>query len=339
MAKDRKLEEATFAGGCFWCMEAAFLDIEGVINVYSGYTGGWKENPTYEEVCMGSTGHYEAVRVIFDPKKISYDKLLEIFWMNIDPTDPDGQFADRGPQYRTAIFYHNDDQKRKAMKSKEKMEKLGIFKKKIVTEIKKAKEFYRAEEYHQRYCKKHPIEYKNYSISSGRLPFIIKTWKKEKRKESWKNFKKPSEYELRMILTPIQFFVTQENGTEPPFDNEYWNNKEDGIYVDIVSGEPLFSSIDKYDSGSGWPSFKKPLEPENIITKIDLSHGMKRVEVRSKYGDSHLGHLFHDGPPPMGLRYCINSAALRFISVDDLEKEGYKEYLNIFKDKVNKRGK
>ncbi len=332
MSENSRYKKALFAGGCFWCMEAAFKDVNGVIDVFSCYTGGHKENPTYEDVLTGTTGHYEAVEVIYDSEIISYYELLKIYWMNIDPTDPEGQFADRGLQYRTAIFYFDEEQRRIAEKSKRELEKSGKFNKPIVTEIKKAGKVYKAEEYHQNYCNKHPVEYKSYSIASGRIPFILKIWGKRD-EEPWKNFKKPDEYQLRMMLTPLQYHVTQENGTEPPFNNEYYKNKEEGIYVDIVSGEPLFSSLDKYDSGSGWPSFKRALEKDNIITRVDKSHGMVRIEVRSKYGDSHLGHLFHDGPPPTGLRYCINSAALRFIPKSELEKEGYGKYLKLFKNR------
>ena len=338
MNNNPKLRKATFAGGCFWCLEAAFKDISGVIESFSCYTGGIKENPTYEEVCAGTTGHYEAVRIIYDSDIISYKKLLDIFWHNIDPTDAGGQFADRGSQYRTAIFYHDEEQKKIAEKSKEEIENSGVFDEPIVTEIKKAGKIYKAETYHQNYCKKHPEEYKRYSIASGRTPFIIMLWNKKDKKnfsEPWKNFKKPMIEELKENLTELQYNITQENGTEPPFENRYYNNTEEGIYVDIVSGEPLFSSIDKYDSGSGWPSFTKPLEHKNIITKVDKSGNMIRTEVRSGYGDSHLGHLFKDGPKPVGLRYCINSEALRFIPVKKMEEEGYGKYLHLFEDKDN----
>jgi len=327
------LEKATFAGGCFWCIEAAFEGLEGVFKVVSGYTGGHKENPTYEGVSTGKTGHYEAVEILYDPSKITYKELLSIFWKIIDPTDPEGQFADKGSQYRTAIFYHNEEQKRLSLESKEELEKSGIFGKPIVTEIIKFIKFYSAEEYHQDYYRKCPVRYSTYKFSSGREQFLKKVWGESIKKEDSKNiteYKKPPKEELEKKLTALQYNVTQENGTEPPFNNEYWNNKREGIYVDIVSGEVLFSSLDKFDSGSGWPSFTKPLEEENIIANMDTTYEMKRVEVRSKHADSHLGHLFEDGVEPTGLRYCINSAALRFILKEDLEKEGYGEYKKLF---------
>lgn len=308
------LKKIYFAGGCFWGVEEYMQRIYGVADAVSGYANGNSPNPSYEIVSTGNSGYAETVEVSYDPSKVSLEELLAHFLKIIDPTSLNKQGNDQGSQYRTGVYYIDQADKEiitKALASEE-----DKYKEKIVVENMKLTNFTMAEDYHQDYLRKNPNGYCHVDLSTADEVIIDPD-----------KYPKPSDDILRKKLTDIQYKVTQENDTESAFSNEYWDNTEKGIYVDVATGEPLFSSTDKFDSGCGWPSFSKPISKDVVTYKEDLSYNMTRTEVRSRSGDSHLGHVFEDGPKELGgLRYCINSASIRFVPLEDMEKEGY-EYL------------
>ena len=309
------------AGGCFWGMEQLMQSIPGVIDAQSGYANGTCEaDATYQTVCKGDTGFRETVRVEYDPEQVSLDALLLAYFYVIDPTVQNRQGNDRGSQYQTGVYYTND-------KVRETVERIADIElgrsEKFFVELGPLKNYYPAEEYHQNYLEKNPNGYCHIPRAEMELFSRLRI--------DPGDYRKPAAETIRDTLTAEQYRVTQESGTEHAFTGELWDKFEKGIYVDIVTGEPLFSSTDKFESGCGWPAFTKPIESPAVVEREDLSHGMRRTEVRSRAGDSHLGHVFTGDPEsPNGVRYCINSAALRFVPYAKMEAEGYGYLLNLF---------
>lgn len=308
-----------FAGGCFWGTQAYFDGIAGVLATEVGYANGQGENPTYEQVCSDTTGFVEAVEVVYDPRVISTSFLVHLYLESIDPTTLNRQGGDVGTQYRTGIYYTNKVLLPLIQKEIQKMQQR--YTDPIVTEVLPLKNFYKAEEEHQKYLEKHPGGYCH--ITPDQLAQV----------QQEREYQKPSKEELEAKLTPLEYQVTQEDATERPFENKYDSNFRPGIYVDITTGQPLFVSTDKYDAGCGWPSFSKPIAQQVVEEKEDFTHGMARTEVRSKSGDAHLGHVFTDGPKEGGgLRYCINSASLNFIPLEEMEEKGYGDLIPLVEE-------
>ena len=312
------LKEIYLAGGCFWGIEKYLSVIKGVVSTETGYANGSTSNPSYEEVCRKGTGHAETVRVLYRPDEVSLKFLLKLFYDVIDPLAKNRQGNDIGTQYRTGIYYKDLQDREVIEDSLAELQK--NYKQPIAVELEPLQNYCTAEEYHQKYLDKNPGGY----CHIGKDSFE----KAKQAREEPPKYQMKSRDELKAILTDMQYDVTQNNATEPPFRNAFYNNFKEGIYVDVTTGEPLFVSTDQFESGCGWPSFSRPISPDLIREITDKSHGMRRVEVRSKTGNAHLGHVFDDGPTASGgQRYCINSASLSFIPKAEMAEKGYGQLL------------
>lgn len=323
--------EIYFAGGCFWSMEKLFQSIDGVLDAQSGYANGSAQIvPDYETVCRGDTGYRETVRVVYDPQQVRLDQLLKAFFSVIDPTVEKRQGNDIGDQYQTGIYF-SDEAAQEAVEAytEQERQKHETF----AVEIAPLTGFFPAEDYHQDYLDKNPNGYCHIPVQAFQtINDLIRDESGDPTQES--RWEKPSRDILRENLSDLQFEVTQNGATERAFTGEYWNFDEKGIYVDITTGQPLFSSLDKFESSCGWPSFSAPIDENNVSFHQDLSYGMERTEVKSEAGDAHLGHVFYGEPEsPNGVRYCINSASLRFVPYEEMEAQGYGEWLSLFDKK------
>ena len=311
------MAEIYLAGGCFWGLEEHLSRIPGVEKTTVGYANGQVETTNYQSI--KETDHAETVQVIYDPDKITLCAILLYYFRVIDPLSVNKQGNDRGRQYRTGVYYLDEaDRQVIAHLFAEQEEQLG---RKIAVELEPLRHYILAEDYHQDYLKKNPGGYCHIDVTDADQPLIDPA-----------AYQKPDQETLKAKLTAEQYLVTQESATERPFHNVYDQTFEEGIYVDITTGEPLFFGKDKFASGCGWPSFSRPIAKDVLHYYQDHSHGMERIEVRSRSGNAHLGHVFTDGPKDQGgLRYCINSASLRFIPKEEMEREGYGYLLKALK--------